>query len=107
MADLFNLLSFGKEDCVHVEEKDGGCKINKGCGSGSIYCRPIWTDTKCYSQEKPDSIPNDIAHQIYARGTTIVMRQEDGKCWQLTCGDYMGEIPMEELIFIKRATLSD
>ena len=98
---------FGKEDCKHVDEKDGSCKISKGCGSGSAYCRPIWTDTKCYSLEKP-GIPDEFLNAVYAHGDTLVIRQEkDGKCWQLRPGDYMGEIPIEELIFVKRATLSD
>jgi len=99
--------TFGKEDCKHVDETDGSCKINKGCGSNSVYCRPIWTDTRCYSQEKPDSIPDEIAHQIYSYGNTLVTRQKDGKCWQLNSGNYLGEIPEEELIFVKKATLSD
>lgn len=101
--------TFGIDDCKHVNEKDGSCKIKKGCGSGSVYCRPIWTDTKCYSQEKPDDEElKNFGHQIYAYGSTLVLRSEkDGKCWQLTCGDYMGQVPKEELIFVKRAMLSD
>ena len=98
---------FGKKDCVHFEEEDATCKINKGCGSGSVYCRPMWTDTKCYTQEKPDSIPDDLAHQIYAYGDTLVTRQKDGKCWQLNSGNYLGELSKDELIFVKKAILSD
>lgn len=99
--------TFGKEDCIHVEEEDGSCKIKKGCGSGSVYCRPIWTDTKCYSLEKPGTA-EEFINAIYAHGETLVTRDpKTGKCWQLRPGDYMGEIPMEELIFVKRATLSD
>jgi hypothetical protein len=99
--------TFGKEDCVHFEESDSSCKIKKGCGSGGVYCRPMWTNTKCYTQEKPNSIPDEYSHRIYAHGNTIVLRGKDGKCWQLTCGDYMGVLPEEELIFIKKALLSD
>ena len=108
MGGAVSTNTFGKEDCIHVdEEKNSSCKIKKGCGSGGVYCRPIWTKTQCCSQEKPGSIPDEFAHQIYSYGNTIVMRQKDGKCWQLTCGNYMGELFEKELIFIKKATLSD
>ncbi len=100
--------TFGKEDCIHVEE-DGGCKIKKGCVPGSVYCRPIWTDTKCYSLEKPNNDQlAEFGRQIYAYGSTLICREEEtGTCWQLTPGDCMGKVPKEELIFVKRATLSD
>jgi len=99
---------FGEEDCKHLDIRDASCKINKGCGSGSAYCRPIWTDTHCYSLEKPDDDQlTEFGRQIYAHGSTLVCRQEDGKCWQLTVGDYMGEISEDKLIFVKKAVLSD
>jgi hypothetical protein len=101
--------TFGVGDCKHVNEKDGSCKIKKGCGSGSVHCRPIWTDTKCYSLEKPnDTQLQEFGYRIYAYGSTLVCRDENnGNCWQLRPGDYMGKIPKEELIFVKKATLSD
>ena len=101
--------TFGPEDCKHFDEEGATCKIGKGCGTGSVYCRPMWTDTKCYSQEKPgDTELENYGHQVYAHGNTLVIRSEkDGKCWQLTCGDYMGELDKKDLIFVKRAMLSD
>ena len=98
--------TFGEKDCKHFDSEDASCKINKGCGSGSVYCRPAWTGTKCYSLEPPGMV-DEFSHMIYAHNDTLVLRGKDGKCWQLTCGDYMGEIPEEELIFVKRAVLSD
>jgi len=99
---------FDSTSCKHVDMEDASCKINKGCGSGGAYCRPIWTDTHCYSLEKPNNTQlAEFGRRIYAHNDTIVCRQEDGKCWQLTVGDYQGVIPEEELIFIKKALLSD
>ena len=98
--------AFDSEDCKHVNMEDASCKINKGCGQKGAYCRPIWNDEPCVAQEKPGMI-DEYSHMIYAYDDTLVLRSKDGKCWQLTCGDYMGEIPMEELIFVKRAILSD
>ena len=53
------------------------------------------------------NIPDEFLRDIYIHGETLVCRQEDGKCWQLTIGDYMGELPKKDLIFVKRAILSD
>lgn len=99
---------FGKEQCKHVNETDASCKIYKGCGSGSAYCRVIWNGDRCYSLETPgdDQLAN-FGYQIYAHGETLVCRDINGRCWQLRPGDYMGELPKEELIFVKRALLSD
>ena len=98
--------TFGSEDCVHYQADEAGCSINKGCGQKGAYCRPMWNDEPCYSQEKPGMI-DEFSHMIYAHDDTLVLRGKDGKCWQLTCGDYMGELPKDELIFVKRAILSD
>lgn len=99
---------FGSDDCKHFEEEEGGCSINKGCGQKGGYCRPLWMDDPCYSLEKPnDEQLAAFGHKIYAHGDTLVTRAEDGRCWQLRPGDYMGELPEGELIFVKRAYLSD
>jgi hypothetical protein len=99
--------TFSKADCKHINEADSSCKINKGCGSGSVYCRPVWTGTRCYSLEKPnDSQLAESGYQIYAYGNTLVCRDINGRCWQLKPGDYLGEKPLEDLIFVKRAVLS-
>lgn len=100
--------TFSTDDCAHYDDTEGICKIRKGCGSGGVYCRPVWTNTKCYTQEKPNNEQlAAFGQQIYAHGATLVIRGKDGKCWQLTCGDYMGVLPEKELIFVKKAILSD
>lgn len=95
--------------CKHFEEDEGGCRINKGCGRRGAYCRSLWDDGPCYSLEKPnDDQLNEFGYQIYAYGPTLVCRDmKTGTCWQLRPGDCMGKVPEEELIFVKRATLSD
>ena len=101
--------TFGEEDCKHYNDEDASCKINKGCGQKGAYCRPAWEDDPCYSQEKPnDTQLSEFGYQIYAYGPTLVCRDMKTKtCWQLRPGDCMGKVPEEELIFVKRATLSD
>ena len=56
---------------------------------------------------KKKPIVHPFSTEIYAYNETLVIRQDDGKCWQLAAGDYLGEIPKEELVFVKRATLSN
>lgn len=101
--------TFGEEDCKHFDSEDASCKIKKGCGSGNVYCRPAWTETRCYSLEKPnDDQLDEFGYQIYAYGPTLVCRDMKTKtCWQLRPGNCMGKVPEEELIFVKKATLSD
>jgi len=50
---------------------------------------------------------DEFARDVYKYDDTLVVRQKDGKCWQLTIGDYMGEIDEEKLTSVGLVTLSD
>jgi len=44
-----------KGSCIHVDKKDNGCKINRGCGWRQEYCCVTYLGEQCDNRTLPST----------------------------------------------------